>query len=195
MYDLIAEEWSQWLRDEGVNVTLRQGGFYTVLLRPGFRVVGLNNQDCYNHNFWILYEPQFGSIQLQWLHDTLLEAEKNNEKVHILAHIPSGDSACIRIWAREYRRIIDRFWNTITGIFNGHTHKDEFNVIYSRNEPSFAINVGFIGGSATTFSNLNHNYRMYYVNENNFVRSTSITLLSLILNSFLYFIFVASNRL
>lgn len=116
-----------------------------------------------------MYEPSIGYRQLQWLHDTLLEAEANNEKVHILAHIPSGGGGCFRVWSREYRRIIDRFWNTVTGVFNGHTHNDEFNIFYSRTQPSYAINVGFNGGSATTYSHKNHNYKVYYVNSDSYV--------------------------
>lgn len=170
LYNLVAEEWSQWLRDDGVNATLLEHGFYTVLVRPGFRIIGLNNQDCYNFNFWLIYDPAIGYRQLQWLHDTLLQAEANNEKVHILAHIPSGGGGCFRVWSREYRRIIDRFWNTVTGVFNGHTHNDEFNIFYSRSQPSYAINVGFNGGSATTYSDKNHNYKVYYVDSDTYVR-------------------------
>lgn len=157
------------MKDDGVNVTLRENGFYTVLARKGLRLIGLNSQDCDNFNLWTLYEPKMGVRQLQWLHDTLLEAESNKEKVHILAHFPSGTGGCFRVWSREFRRIIDRFWNTITGIFNGHTHSDEFNLYYSRENPSFAINAAFNGGSATTISNKNHNYRLYHVDSNSFV--------------------------
>jgi sphingomyelin phosphodiesterase len=38
----------------------------------------------------------------------LLQSEKAAEKVHILGHIPSGDSECLRTWSREFHRIIDR---------------------------------------------------------------------------------------
>ncbi len=57
----------------------------------------------------------------------------------------------------------------VTGVFNGHTHNDEFNIFYSRGSPSFAINVGFNGGSATTYSYRNHNYKLFYVDNQSYV--------------------------
>jgi sphingomyelin phosphodiesterase len=60
----------------------------------------------------LFYNPKDQDGQLQWLADTLYEAEKNEEKVHILGHIPSGDSECLRTWSREFHRIIDRLVTT-----------------------------------------------------------------------------------
>jgi len=168
LYDLLANEWSRWL-PESTMATIRKGGYYTTLVRPGLRVIALNNQDCYTNNWWLMYDFAFPSVQLQWLHDTLLAAESANEKVHILKHIPSGEGSCFRVWSREYRRILDRFWNTISAQFNGHTHKDEFNVFYSLSQPNYAINVAWNGGSVTPYSNVNYNYRMYYADPQTYV--------------------------
>jgi sphingomyelin phosphodiesterase len=57
---------------------------------------------------WLISHPKDQDGQLQWLADTLLQAEKDNERVHILGHIPSGDSGCQRTWSREFRKIIVR---------------------------------------------------------------------------------------
>jgi sphingomyelin phosphodiesterase len=97
-----------WLSGDAVN-TVRAGGFYTVLVRPGFRIIGLNNNDCYIYNWWVMYSRNEAQSNMQWLHDTLLAAERNNERVHILKHIPSGGGSCFKFWSREYRRVIDRF--------------------------------------------------------------------------------------
>jgi sphingomyelin phosphodiesterase len=169
LYDLAAEKWNTWL-PASTEKTIKTGGYYTVEMQTGLRLIVLNNNDCYTYNFWILYDPQYLAKQLQWLHDTLLEAERNSEKVHILAHIPSGDSTCLKVWSREYRRVLDRFWDTIVAQFNGHTHANTFNVIYSR-ENSHAIGQAFNGGSVTTYSNLNRNYVVYSVDRESFVRS------------------------
>jgi hypothetical protein len=92
--------------------------------------------------------------QLQWFHDTLLAAEQAGEKVHVVIHIPSGSGACNAIWSREYNRIIERFYRTISGKFTGHTHKDEFNIYYDRKDSVHATGVSWNGGSLTTFSNV-----------------------------------------
>ncbi|KXJ72006.1 hypothetical protein RP20_CCG019143 [Aedes albopictus] len=163
LYSYSADMWSNWL-PQATQSTIRHGGYYTMLVRPGFRIVGLNNQDCYTFNWWILWKPDYLANQMQWLHDVLLQAEQNNEKVHILAHIPySSSGSTFRICQREFRRIVERFYDTISGQFNGHTHRDEFNVFYSRENPAHAINVAWNGGSTTAFSNINPNYIVYYV--------------------------------
>jgi hypothetical protein len=57
---------------------------------------------------WLFYNPKDQDGQLQWLADTLLQAESAREKVHILAHIPTGESECLRTWSREFHKIIER---------------------------------------------------------------------------------------
>ncbi|XP_058467459.1 sphingomyelin phosphodiesterase-like [Malaya genurostris] len=163
LYNYLADVWGHWLPRSTLN-TIRQDGFYTTLVRPGFRIVAMNNQDCYNYNWWILWNPTFLTRQLQWLHDVLLLAEQNGEKVHLLAHIPySSTGSTYFVCQREFRRIVERFYDTISAQFNGHTHRDEFNVYYSRENPEYAINVAWNGGSATAFSFINPNYIVYYV--------------------------------
>lgn len=160
LYDYVAGEWSKWL-DESALETVRLGGYYTALARPGFRIIALNNNDCYVYNWWLLYEPSLPQSQLQWLHDTLLAAEKAGEKVHVLAHQPPGEGTCFKVYSREYRRIVERFWDTVSGQFVGHTHADEFNVYYSHENPSQAVNIMWNGGSTTAHTDVNPNYRMY----------------------------------
>ncbi|XP_062542349.1 sphingomyelin phosphodiesterase-like [Armigeres subalbatus] len=163
VYELVADQWSSWL-PAATRQTILQGGYYTVLVRTGFRIIALNNNDAYTFNWWILYDPAYLRGQLQWLHDTLLEAERAGEKVHILAHIPIGAGTSFVTWAQQYRRILDRFWNTVQAHFHGHTHADEFNIFYSAASPQHAINVAFNGGGTVPFSNYNPNYVVYYVN-------------------------------
>ncbi|KAJ8894389.1 hypothetical protein PR048_007040 [Dryococelus australis] len=57
---------------------------------------------------WLLYESEDPYGQLKWLAETLLQAEKDQEKVHILYHIPTGSKDCVRTWSREFHKIIDR---------------------------------------------------------------------------------------
>lgn len=97
LYDYTASAWSQWLPSESLE-TVKKGGYYTTLILPGFRLIVLNNNICYTYNFWILSGSDTMKEQLQWLHNTLLLAEENNEKVHIMRHIPLGLAGCFRFW-------------------------------------------------------------------------------------------------
>lgn len=121
---------------------------------------------------WLLYESQSLQDQLQWMHDTLLAAEMDNEMVHILSHVPVNTDSCVKAWDREYRRIVVRFAHIIAGQFNGHTHYDEFSIFYSPGG-SEALNIAFNGGSGTSFVGLNSNYRIYQADSKNFVSSKS----------------------
>lgn len=161
LYEFLATTWS-WL-PTSARKSISSGGYYTAVVRPGLRVIALNNNACIQFNFWILLDSSFLTEELQWLHDTLLDAEHNGEKVHILAHVPSGDSNCYRRWAREYKRIVNRFWDTISGQFNGHAHRDLFNLYYANDDPSLPINVAWNGGGASTYGFVNPNYRVYSV--------------------------------
>nr|CAD7195605.1 unnamed protein product [Timema douglasi] len=52
LYELVAELWSPYVTDEAKQ-TILQGGFYTLLLRPGFRVIILNNVVGYKSNLLV----------------------------------------------------------------------------------------------------------------------------------------------
>ncbi|XP_020811362.1 sphingomyelin phosphodiesterase [Drosophila serrata] len=161
LYEHLYNDWSKWLPAE-TKETILKGGYYTVSPRKGFRVIALNSNDCYTDNFWLYNSGSDKIPQLQWFHDTLLAAEKAGEYVHILTHIPSGDGTCWSVWAREFNRCITRFSSTISGIFTGHSHKDELFVYYSEEE-GHATAVAWNGGAVTTYSNKNPDYRQYAV--------------------------------
>lgn len=48
--------------------------------------------------------------------------------------------------------------------FFGHTHRDQFYLFYAP-ETKDPVAVGWNGGSVTTFTNVNPNYRIYRVNS------------------------------
>ncbi|XP_067632981.1 sphingomyelin phosphodiesterase-like isoform X2 [Eurosta solidaginis] len=158
LYEHLYEDWSEWLPNDTKN-TILAGGYYTVTPKPGFRVIALNNNDCLTENWWLFYDGTNKIPQLQWLHDTLLAAEKASEFVHILEHIQTGDETCWSVWSREFNRLVERFRYTISGIFNGHSHRDEMHLHYSSN--GHAIGVTWNGGALTTSSSKNPNYRIY----------------------------------
>lgn len=129
LYDELDTLWSQWLPNT-TSQTIRRGAFYSVLVRPGFRIITLNMNYCNNKNWWLLLNNTDPAAELQWLIYELQSAEFSNEKVHIIGHIPPGESDCLKIWSRNYYSIISRYESTIVAQFYGHTHFDEFEVFY-----------------------------------------------------------------
>lgn len=45
---------------------------------------------------------------LSWLVQELLRAEKDQNYVYILGHIPPGNADCLESWTRNYYKIINR---------------------------------------------------------------------------------------
>ena len=99
--------------------------------------------------------------QLDWLSSELLKAESNNELVHIISHVPSGGQNCLGAWGREFGRIIERFENTVVNQFYGHTHYDEFYIIYDEETNSRAVSMGFVTPSVTAWEDINPAYRYF----------------------------------
>lgn len=122
-----------------------------------------------NRNSWLYYSPSEMIAELEWLRDTLIDAEKNNEHVHILGHLPPNLYACIRAWNREYNQLVRKFAHIISGQFNGHTNTDSFTLFYSvhENQP-IPLNVAWNGGGASTYFQKNPNYRLYTVEPKTF---------------------------
>ncbi|GJQ73032.1 hypothetical protein Trydic_g1666 [Trypoxylus dichotomus] len=166
LYDYVADDWSKWL-PEDTKLTIRNGGFYTVLVRKGFRIIGINSNLCYTDNIWLFFDDVDPHGQLQWLVDTLAEAEKNGEVVHLLAHVPPGSLECWHPWDNEFVRIVNRFSHVIKAQFNGHTHTDEIRIFLNDNKDN-AVNVAYNGASFTTFVGMNPNYRLYDTDSKSF---------------------------
>ncbi|XP_047463834.1 sphingomyelin phosphodiesterase [Mugil cephalus] len=163
LYDTMAKEWATWLPEQALK-TLRYGGFYTVEIQPGLRVVSLNMNFCARENFWLMVNSTDPANQLQWLVHVLQASEDKGEKVHIIGHIPPG--LCLGSWSWNYYHIINRYESTVTGQFFGHTHMDEFQMFYDEATMTRPLGVAFIAPSVTTYINLNPGYRVYYVDGN-----------------------------
>nr|CAI5869023.1 unnamed protein product [Callosobruchus analis] len=78
-------------------------------------------------------------------------------------HIAPGSSDCLETWSRNYYLIIERYADTITGMFYGHSHADEFEMFYEAKDYRKPTNVAYLGPSVTTYENFNPAYRIYYV--------------------------------
>ena len=50
-----------------VSVTIRHGGYYTTLARPGLRIVSMNTNYCYTFNTWTLSAVKDPASGLLWL--------------------------------------------------------------------------------------------------------------------------------
>jgi sphingomyelin phosphodiesterase len=164
LYSAVDTEWTTWI-GAGHGPTLRYGGYFSVNTGPGLRVISLNMNYCMNKNIWLLMNSTDPAEELKWLVYELQLAEFKDEKVHIIGHIPPGHVDCVAVWSRNYNRIINRYENTVTAQFFGHTHADEFQLFYDLENRTRPINIAYIGPSVTPYYGLNPTYRIYDVSE------------------------------
>ena len=54
-----------------------------------------------------------------------------------------------------------RYENTVVNQFYGHTHKDEFFVVYDEATTSRTVNFGFVSPSATTWTEYYPSFRIF----------------------------------
>ncbi|XP_050298661.1 sphingomyelin phosphodiesterase-like isoform X2 [Anthonomus grandis grandis] len=162
LYNEMAESWKRWLPDSASD-TVYHGAFYSVLLRPGFRLISVNTNYCHSLSWWLFVNSTDPASELKWLIHELSQAEENEEKVQIIGHIAPGSSDCMKAWSSNFYDIINRYKDTIVGLFYGHSHADEFEVFYETEEYSEAIAVAYLAPSVTSYTFNNPAYRIYYI--------------------------------
>lgn len=65
--------------------------------------------------------------------------------------------------------IFFRFSDTVTAIFNGHTHSDHFNIYYYNDTATYPVAVAINGASVTPIGGKRSNYKVYTVDPVTFV--------------------------
>lgn len=164
LYNTLANDyWHRWIDTKEAKETFLKGGFYSKMLQPHWKAIVLNTNVAYKSNFWCAYNPIDPDGQLQWLIDELDHAESIGAYVSILGHHPPKNEM-YDSWKHNYIRIIDRYSHLITGMYNGHTHNDEFALLY--NDKEEPIGITYVSGSLTTYSYLNPTYRIFDVDDN-----------------------------
>uniref|UniRef100_H2Y9D1 Sphingomyelin phosphodiesterase n=1 Tax=Ciona savignyi TaxID=51511 RepID=H2Y9D1_CIOSA len=141
LYDTLAKVWAPWLSPDAIK-TVKQSGFYTMLVKPGLRMVSLNMNYCNSMNFWMLLDPADPNGELAWLVQTLAAAEENGEVIKI------GGGDCLQVWRNNYHNIVARFSKIIAAQFFGHTHKDEIEIQYNDSTLTHPISMAYISPSS-----------------------------------------------
>ncbi|GAM83788.1 hypothetical protein ANO11243_017780 [Dothideomycetidae sp. 11243] len=133
VYDTLSNDWKSWIGAAAANSTDHDGSYS--ILHPGsnLRIISFNTNFYYKENFW-LYEPTIERDpdgQLAWLVSELESAESSGERVWIIGHMPMGCGDALHDGSNYFNQIITRYSKTISGLFFGHTHIDQFEIAYS----------------------------------------------------------------
>lgn len=129
-------------------------------------------------------------------------ARRRGQYAWIIAHVPPGgiDTDAMPVSASAFSQIIQRFSpHVITGVFFGHTHRDEFQLVYAGDVTRHfeddgpgrtPVNVAWIAQSITPLTNYNPGWRYYKVDSQtfqvmdslNFTRASMIPLMQTVMN-------------
>lgn len=150
-----------WLGEAESKTFLDYGYFTTKYKNSNLRIISLNCFLCDILNFYLIKDPTDPFKQFDWLESVLRQAEKDDEKVLIISHIPPGDTNYMSECSKRYIAIVDRFQNIIRGQFFGHTHYDEYKLIPEYFNSTNIAGVTFTAPSLTTYSFQNPSFRIF----------------------------------
>jgi sphingomyelin phosphodiesterase len=166
LYTIFNQTWTKWLPST-VHESLMYRGSYVFYPFPGLKFISLNTIYCSHWNFYSYITATDSDMTLDWLAKELYDSEQKGEKVHLISHIPSGSSYCIKPFSDNYYKLVNRFENTIAAQFFGHTHVDEFYLYFDNQNPSNRpTHTAFVAPSLTTFSQANPAYKIYTIDGN-----------------------------
>ncbi|KUJ07393.1 calcineurin-like phosphoesterase [Mollisia scopiformis] len=171
-YDTMSSDWSTWIGATAAAEADDNYGSYSVLTAGGLRIISVNTNFWYKQNFW-LYEATMErdpSGQLAWLVTELGAAETAGERVWLMGHMPLGSTDAFHDQSQYFDQIIQRFHATISAVFYGHTHKDEFEIAYSTPEAPTAATANMVSyiAPALTPTSGNPTFRVYSVDPETF---------------------------
>lgn len=160
LYGPVGDLWSKFLPKDSI-VSFKWGGYYTAVMEPGLRVIGLQTNYYDDMNQWLDKDNPDIAGQLAWLEDVLSQIANLGEKAIIIGHekplsFTSGP------WQGLFMTIISKYKDVITSTLWGHNHCDYFQVMHDPTDGVTPIGTIFMPSSVTPISNTtNPSYRVF----------------------------------
>lgn len=172
LYNLLSTTWSDWIGSSAAD-TVSDLGIYSVLVPDtNLRMISLNTNMWYVQNYWLYQRdmPADPDGQIDWLARELDGAEQRGERAYIIGHMAPGDHDAFHAQSNYLDQVIDRYGETIAGMFFGHTHLDELQINYADNDNPSAAGaraVSYIAPSLTP-THGHPSFRVYTVDPETF---------------------------
>lgn len=167
-YDTLSSDIESWIGSTAAaEVSSNHGSYSVVDATTGLRIISVNTNFWYKSNYW-LYETTMESDpsgMLSWLASELTAAETAGERVWLLGHMPLGSTDAFHDQSYYFDTIIQRFDATISAVFYGHTHKDEWELAYANYTDQTAESATMMSyvAPALTPTSGNPTFRVYSV--------------------------------
>ena len=180
----LAAIWDPWLSHWGqpAVASFLYGGFFEARVNPTLAILSLNT--IYYSISHVPKPPVLPADplgQLEWLESRLQAARQDGSyHVYIMGHIPpavsqyQGSAMWEQLYATAYAELVGQYGDVLAGQFFGHTHRDEFRVIYRNNTNATPARIG--GSLSLIFTN-NPSYRIVEVGDapHSWVPTDSVT--------------------
>ena len=160
----LAEIFKPYLSDEAY-VTFKKYGYYSMLHKDtNLRIISLNCLVCDTMNFNLIFDASQAKDMFDWFENELKKAEKNNEIVYLLDHIPLVNHQHTLQCTYRLKILLDRYQHIIRGYFSGHSHSEYLTIVkeYNSEKPT---HVNYICSGLTTFSDYQPSFRVYEIDD------------------------------
>ncbi|KAI8096240.1 Metallo-dependent phosphatase-like protein [Halteromyces radiatus] len=115
--------------------TFRHGGYFSVSVAPGIRVLSLNTLYFFDSNDVVggcdVDGP--GRDHIQWMEQQLNDARQQGEKIYIMGHVPPTTKSFKHDCLEAYTRVSLNYQDIIQAHFYGHANMDHFQLLHSSN--------------------------------------------------------------
>lgn len=167
LYRLLNYHWKKWM-ETGAEKDMKEFGCYASKHpKTKLRIISVNTNMYYRKNFELYRHPMGHdpNNQMKWLARQLDFAERAHDRVFIIGHMPMGDIDALQEYSNSFDTIVNRYGDTISALFYGHTHVDHFEIHYNdydlRTEAG-ARAISYIAPSLTPTSGM-PSFRVYEV--------------------------------
>mmetsp|Transcript_1229 Transcript_1229/g.1106 ORF Transcript_1229/g.1106 Transcript_1229/m.1106 type:complete len:325 (+) Transcript_1229:873-1847(+) len=149
--------------DDQAREELLANGFYTQYFPDkNLRVISYNSEVGDSGDYYLLQNPTDPSGFLEWLYNRLLQCEKDNENVFLIAHIPAQGTMVE--WSARFNALMDRFAYIIRGTFFGHTHSENLHISRSYIDGT-PVSVQWVQASMTTYEGKQPSFRVFTMDK------------------------------
>lgn len=145
-------------------------GSYSVILRPGLRLIVFNTNYMYTLNFFnALNDLRLGEAyeMRKFVEQRLMEARVSCEKVILAGHHPPGSNDYMITGSRWFEQLVLEYSDVIVLMPAGHTHIDEFRMFYDSKKRAKAVL--YVAPSMTTAGVKNPSMRIFELDRSTYV--------------------------
>ncbi|XP_059146864.1 acid sphingomyelinase-like phosphodiesterase 3b [Physella acuta] len=137
-YRGIDDMWRDWIiktvGNKKENYFVKEGGYYSVIVRPGLRLLALNTNMYYTTDK-LTAKMTDPTDQFKWMKQQLQSAKNKGEKVFVTGHVPPGllfpgyADWFYPHFKKSFMDIIHNYSDIIVATHYGHDHMDSFKIL------------------------------------------------------------------